>query len=540
MTQNSEKKHIGSESMGIDNLTLRNGTYHVRVSIPPELRKTLGKSEITRSLKTGSKTEANLKKLPILEAIRIEIEKHRKAHNPEKIYDLFETTHKFSKESEKEEHLTISEIMSNGKNDEWYYKGFFINDLSEMLIKSFQKPLINGSEKKPKRIEHERKITEKLNDWKYRWNETVSQKTKLTIGDQIEASSELNEIWNDKFVEALEFRGKKLTPVEKTTVKEIIADSQFFTPNTEFSDSRLNDFLEYQIKIRKVIQKTVDMQVSRLKTLRDFFTENKLELNHKSVRTWLEKEQTLSGKTKKQYVLAGNTFWKWALNNVPEFEEKYGESNPAFVGHEFPMNRKGKAQVEKERKKYTVKQVEEIYAKSKELKGKNRQHLMDVIRIGAYTGMRIEEICILEFDRDLIEEEGIYSFSLDEAKNRSSIRTIPIHPDLLPIIERLKNESTDGYLIPSPAGNKYGIRSDFLSKAYGRLKTSMGFNEQYVFHSFRGTVITQLQRAGVIDTTAKCITGHEIGDVHNDVYSDGASAQQKYDAITKLKYNFED
>ena len=68
----------------------------------------------------------------------------------------------------------------------------------------------------------------------------------------------------------------------------------------------------------------------------------------------------------------------------------------------------------------------------------------------------------------------------------------------------------------------------------------MGFNEQYVFHSIRGTVITLLQRADVPETTSKCITGHDVGDVHNDVYSDGASPKQKYEAIRKLNYNFEE
>jgi integrase len=537
MTQHSEKLHIGSESMGIDNLTLRKGTYHVRVSVPPELRKSLGKTEITRSLKTGSKTEANLKKLPILEAIRLEIEKHRKASNPEKIYDLFETTHKFSLESEKEEHLTISEIMANGKTDEWYYKGFFINDLSEMLIKGFEKPLLKGNTKKPKRIEHESKITEKLEEWKNRWNETVTKKRKLSIGDQIEASSELNEIWNEKFIESLEFQGKKLTPVEKTTVKEIIADSKFFTPNTEFSDSRLEEFSEYQSKIRKVIQKTVDMQVSRLKTLRDFFTNNKLELNHKSVRTWLEKEQVLSAKTKKQYILAGNTFWKWALNNVSDFEDKYADTNPAFVGHEFPTIRKGKAGIVNKRKTYTDEQIELLYSKAKELTGKNRQPLLDAIMIGSHSGMRIEEICKIEINRDLIDDKGVYSFSLDEGKNERSIRNIPIHPALLPTIERMKKESKDGFLMPSPAGNKYDIRSDYLSKAFGRLKTSNGFGKQYVFHCFRNTVIEKLQHADVAPLTIISIVGHESGSTTFDIYGKGASADQKYKAILNINYN---
>ena len=38
-----------------DNLRLKVSTYHARVAVPPELRKALGKYELTKSLKTGSK-----------------------------------------------------------------------------------------------------------------------------------------------------------------------------------------------------------------------------------------------------------------------------------------------------------------------------------------------------------------------------------------------------------------------------------------------------------------------------------------------------
>jgi integrase len=280
------------------------------------------------------------------------------------------------------------------------------------------------------------------------------------------------------------------------------------------------------------------MQVSRLKTIRAFLTSNKYDLNHKTIRTWLEQEQKLSAKTKKQYVLAGNTFYKWAINNVTDFEEKYQDIKPPFQGHEFPVARTGKAKKEGKRKTYSKEQVEMLFTNAAAHKGKNRQPLMDAIRIGAYTGMRIEEICKIRIDRDLVDDEGVYSFSLDDGKNESAIRNIPIHPALLPIIERLKENSKDKFLMPSPAGNQYDIRSDFLSKAFGRLKTESGFSSQYVFHSFRGTVVTQLQRKDIAPLTIVSIVGHEPGTTTFDIYSAGASAQQKNEAVKTLSYDF--
>ncbi|MNG19718.1 Phage integrase family protein [compost metagenome] len=101
-------------------------------------------------------------------------------------------------------------------------------------------------------------------------------------------------------------------------------------------------------------------------------------------------------------------------------------------------------------------------------------------------------------------------------------------------MERLRSESKDGYLIPSDSKNKYGIRSDALSKAFGRLKEAHGYGRQHVFHSIRKTVITQLVRAGIPGTLIAELVGHETGTVTFDVYSQGASSAQKLDAISKL------
>lgn len=56
----------------------------------------------------------------------------------------------------------------------------------------------------------------------------------------------------------------------------------------------------------------------------------------------------------------------------------------------------------------------------------------------------------------------------------ASIRKIPIHQSLKPLVEQLvKNADSEGYLIYSSGGNKYGICSDSISKAFGRLKKSL-------------------------------------------------------------------
>ena len=96
------------------------------------------------------------------------------------------------------------------------------------------------------------------------------------------------------------------------------------------------------------------------------------------------------------------------------------------------------------------------------------------------------------------------------------------------------DDSKNGYLVPSDSRNQYGKRSDLLSKAFGRLKTSLQFGPLHVFHSIRKTAITQLVRASVTGTLIAELVGHETGTVTYDVYSQGASAAQKLEAIAKL------
>lgn len=156
-----------------------------------------------------------------------------------------------------------------------------------------------------------------------------------------------------------------------------------------------------------------------------------------------------------------------------------------------------------------------------------------MILLGAYTRARIEELCQLKVEH-LIEPDGIDSFDIVDSKTAAGIRIVPVHPALSSIVERLKEDSKDGYLIPSDSKNKYGIRSDALSKAFGRLKEAQGYGAQHVFHSIRKTVITQLVRAEVQGTLIAELVGHETGIVTFDVYSQGASAAQKLAAISKL------
>ncbi len=96
--------------------------------------------------------------------------------------------------------------------------------------------------------------------------------------------------------------------------------------------------------------------------------------------------------------------------------------------------------------------------------------------------------------------------------------------------------ATRRYLVPSAAENKYGVRSDPLSKRFGHLKKAMEYGASHVFHTTRGTLITLMQRAGVPEGIAADIVGHEKKTITYGLYASGSEQKQKLDAISKVAY----
>ena len=62
-----------------------------------------------------------------------------------------------------------------------------------------------------------------------------------------------------------------------------------------------------------------------------------------------------------------------------------------------------------------------------------------------------------------------------------------------------------------------------------RLKTK-------VFHSFRNTVATKLESAGIPENIAADIVAHDKATMTYGLYSSGTSTQQKFDAVKSIEY----
>ena len=519
--------------MASDNLILRSGTFHVRLVIPKDVRHILNRTEFTESLKTGSKPEAQMKKLAFLQIWKQLIANARKLvagptpdELPEKSFGIStliatrqqaglmnivtgnqteELDLTFPAEKFHQIESETTDLISNAQSWKSAKEAFETNfdpcgEAPYQEFERFKEKWFELGED----ISLEKKI-ERFNDW-IRMNRVMQQYV-ITHGQPISVDS-INEIHS------------------------IIESPKNYKIKSPFTKSRLEKFSDYQRHAKGIIEKTIDMHVSRLEKLKDWLEAENREISFESITLWLGSLTDLTAKTKKQYIFSGQSFWKWAIKNDDGFKTQFKGIAPPFEKHEFEVNRMEKRTTVK-RKAFTVADVKKIYLGCKG--EKNREVLIDLFLIGAHTGARIEEICQLRKE-DVIDDEGVMSFDVYKSKTEAGIRYTPVHPAIKPIIERLMKETTDGFLIKSPAGNKYGIRSDAYSKQFGRLKTALGYNKQYVFHSLRATMITQLYRADVAPITITALVGHETGTVAFDIYSDGPSPQQKLAAISKVDY----
>lgn len=159
--------------------------------------------------------------------------------------------------------------------------------------------------------------------------------------------------------------------------------------------------------------------------------------------------------------------------------------------------------------------------------------LADLIMLGAYTGARIESLCSLKIANI---RDG--AFWIEDDKTEAGTRSVPIHSAIAPLVERLKKESKDGYLLSGLTFNKYDDRSNAIGKRFGRLKAAQGFGPTHTFHSFRSTVATLLENAGVLENVAADILGHEKGTMSYGLYSGGASLETKREALERINYPF--
>lgn len=159
------------------------------------------------------------------------------------------------------------------------------------------------------------------------------------------------------------------------------------------------------------------------------------------------------------------------------------------------------------------------------LNGSPKDHIADLIRIAALTGMRLEECYMLR-----VRDTHGDMFTIRDGKTVNAIRTVPIHPDLTPIVKRLTaDKQQSAYLLDPEAEivEHTDIRSQAASKAFGYYRRGLGIDERpngkaksnVEFHSLRRWFIRQAGEAllagatGYDPWTIADVVGHSKEDM---------------------------
>lgn len=479
-----------------DNLIQKAGesTWYVRLQVPADVQHKLGAKVLIKSLKTGLRKVAMDARLPILATWKAQIKAAREGTPmPADWQDNFLTRLH-----------DIDQIVTQSQMDAM--RGVEV-DTSEPTDQELEAFKTLGPEFLSVLADIHR-VREQQPRGDFRFMEDLGNVSKLLAKAKLTS-------------------GYQVSPEQEAEADAMIADPTSHKARSPITTAQLKTYREFR-ESRGGAPKHVDQQVGKMERLSDFLKTEGLPLNFDTVDTWL-KSLNRAPATLSQHLMAGTAFWNWAMKYDTAWRVEYKDKVNPFKGHDLPQGG-GSEIAGQSREKYTRDDTLKLHQAALDSKDKP---LADLIAFGWYTGARIEELCKLNKD-SVITVDGIRCFDFPKSKSKASKRVVPIHPSLLSTIDRLCEETTDTFLIPTSSHDHYGKRSHAISKAFGRLRTAAGFSRLYVFHSFRHTVITELVRADVPDPLAKELVGHREGSVTHDVYSKGASTAQKLAAISKL------
>jgi len=151
--------------------------------------------------------------------------------------------------------------------------------------------------------------------------------------------------------------------------------------------------------------------------------------------------------------------------------------------------------------------------------------------IALYTGMRLDEICMLK-NKDIFDD----LFHIYEGKTEAARRVVPVHPVLKKII--VSNDSDDEeYILKGLVSGGYDTkRSSNFQKRLGKTRKRLNLAKGVVFHSLRNTVINKLHNNMIPLYNVEQIVGHKQKSVAFGVYSGGLAVQQLREIINGLSY----
>jgi integrase len=217
------------------------------------------------------------------------------------------------------------------------------------------------------------------------------------------------------------------------------------------------------------------------------------------------------------------------------------DENPA-MGHVIFRKHEKKKRKAYGFKAFTLEQIQALYAPDALAKLSEGARWGAVI--GLYTGARVSEVGQLAL-ADFTTVDGVPCMTITDegegqsVKNEPSLRTIPIHPDLLTLglmkrVEKLRKQG-EKRLFPKVKIGSVNGQGDWLSKAFGRHVEAVGITKpekgKYGFHSLRKTAIQTMKTAKVPLEWRCAYVGHELDEEHVETYSGEYGPREMLDLL---------
>ncbi len=236
--------------------------------------------------------------------------------------------------------------------------------------------------------------------------------------------------------------------------------------------------------------------------------------------------------------LGGFLAWAAARDHYPAFKK---EDSPT-KGHVINSKSEKKNRRAHGFKAFTEDQIQTLYAPSM-LAWLSEGARWGAV-IGLYTGARVSEVGQLALV-DFTTVEGVPCLTItnegagQSVKNDASMRTIPIHHDLLALglMERVEGLRRAGEQRLFPGVKVDGVNGagNWLSKAYARHIGRAKFPElakgRYGFHSLRKTAV-QAMKAAKVPLEWRCAyVGHDLDEQHVETYSGAYGPLAMLDAV---------
>lgn len=280
------------------------------------------------------------------------------------------------------------------------------------------------------------------------------------------------------------------------------------------------------IAAQDVAAKTKDMKRSDAKRFATRFRFSD-QVTRQSLLHWVQALQTgeqLKAATIRRILSACRGYWDYLhlMGHVTGGENAFDSVSPKKVS-------RAKGASTNKRKAFLPNEITRLLIAALD---RDDIELARLIWLAMWTGCRIEELCSLQV-ADVHESY----FAVTDSKTEAGVRTVPIHSRLAPLMRHLCAISSDGYVISGLPFNKYQGRSNAPGKRFGRLKTSLGFGPNLVFHSIRKTVTTLLENAGVPENVSADLVGHEKNTITYGLYSGGNQLPVLREAIEKISYS---